>query len=125
MSGNLNAWIRTILLEAVVGLSIGGIIGMFAAIARRRDLKSAWLDALLGAIGFAGGATAAVLVPWHQTRTTQNVGGMIISTTTLHYPYPYRVALAASIGLVAICELIRGVWTRSKQPAVAQSKNVS
>lgn len=114
LSETLTAWIRTIALEAVVGLSIGGIIGMFMAIARRRDLKSAWLDALLGAIGFAGGATGAALAPWHQTRTTKNVGGTIISVTSLHYPYPYRVAFAASIGLVLICELIRGLRARSK-----------
>jgi hypothetical protein len=121
LSETLNAWIKTVLLEAVVGLSIGGIIGMFAAIARKRDLKSAWLDVLLGAIGFAGGTTGAALMPWNRTVTTKNVGGMIISTTTMHYPHPYRVGFLAAIGLVMICELIRGVRARR----VAQSKDVS
>ena len=114
MNEHVTQWGRLIGLEAVVGLAIGGVIGIFAAIARKRDLSSAWLDAALGAIGFAGGATAMVYIPWRHTTTTQNVGGMIVSSTIMRYPNPYRVAFALAIILPVICELIRSFLTARK-----------
>lgn len=113
---HLTQWARLIGLEAVVGFAVGGVIGMFAAIARKRDLSSAWLDALLGAIGFVGGAVTMVLIPWHHITTTKDVGGMIISTTIMHYPNPYRVAFAAAIILPVLCELFRS-WRANRSAA--------
>jgi hypothetical protein len=112
MSETFSAWARTISLEAVVGLATGGVIGMFAAIARKRALKSAWLNALLGAIGFVGGAVGMALAPWRASTQTKNIGGMIVSTTVMRYPHPYRVAFALAIVLPMICELIRGARAR-------------
>lgn len=114
---HITEWVRLIGLETVVGFSVGGVIGMFAAIARNRALSSAWLDALLGAIGFVAGALTMALIPWHHTTTTQNRGGMIISTTTMHYPNPYRVAFAAAIILPVLCELVRSWIAKRKRPS--------
>lgn len=111
-------WARLIGLELVVGLAVGGVIGMFAAVARKRDLTSAWLDALLGAIGFVGGAVTMALIPWHHTVTTKNVGGVIVSTTVTHYPNPYRVAFAAAITLPLLLEIFRS-W-RARRSAAAK-----
>ena len=108
MSENFSAWARTISLEAVVGLAVGGTIGLFVAIARKRALKSAWLDALLGAIGFVGGSVGMALAPWRATAVTKNIGGMIVTSTVMHYPHPNRIAFAAALALPMICELIRG-----------------
>jgi MFS family permease len=116
LSETFSAWARTISLEAVVGLAAGGTIGLFAAIARKRALKSAWLDALLGAIGFVGGAVGMVFAPWKATAVTKNIGGMIVTSTVLRYPHPYRIAFAAAVALPMICELIRGA--RRKKMAV-------
>jgi MFS family permease len=117
LSETFSAWARTISIEAVVGLAVGGLIGMFAAIARKRPLTSAWLNALLGVIGFVGGATGMALAPWRASTQTKNIGGMIVSTTVLRYPHPYRVAFAAAVVLAMICELIRGARARRKLAA--------
>jgi MFS family permease len=103
-------------MEAVVGLAVGGLIGMFAAIVRKRALTSAWLNALLGVIGFVGGAVGMALAPWRATTVTKNIGGMIVTSTVLRYPHPYRIAFAAAIVLPMICELVRGA--RRKKLAV-------
>jgi MFS family permease len=116
LSETFSAWARTISLEAVVGLTVGGLIGMFAAIARKRALSSAWLNAALGMIGFVGGAVGMALAPWRATVVTKNIGGMIVTSTVMRYPHPYRVAFAAAIVLPMICELIRGA--RRKTSAV-------
>lgn len=107
-------WAKLIGQEAVVGLSIGGVIGLFAAIARKRPGTSAWPDALLGALGFVGGAMGVASMRWGHTTTTRNVGGMIVSTTTIHYPHPYRVALAAALILPVLLELFRAWRERAK-----------
>ncbi len=113
---NFNAWARTISLEAVVGICVGGVIGIFVSIVRKRGLISAWLDALLGAIGFVGGAVGMAFAPWRATSQTQNIGGMIVKSTVLRYPHPYRVAFAAAVILPMILELIRGARARKTAP---------
>lgn len=114
MPEHFQDWAKLIGLEAVVGLSIGGVIGLFAAIARKRPGVSAWFDAILGAIGFIGGSMAMAYMPWHHTTTSRNIGGMIVSTTTIHYPHPYRVALAAALILPVLLELVRS-WRERKK----------
>jgi hypothetical protein len=106
MSETFSAWARTISLEGVVGLATGGVIGMFVAITRKRELKTAWLDGLLGAIGFIGGSIGMALAPWRATSETKNIGGMIVKSTVMRYPHPYRVAFALAILLPMLCELI-------------------
>jgi hypothetical protein len=71
---------------------------------------------VLGMVGFVGAAVGIAVAPWHASTTTRNEGGMIISTTVLRYPHPYRVAFAAAVGLAMICELVRGA--RRKKSAV-------
>jgi hypothetical protein len=112
LSENFSAWARTISLEAVVGFSVGGVIGLFVSIVRKRGLASAFLDALLGAIGFIGGANVMLFAPWRATSQTQSNGVMIVKSTVLRYPHPYRVAFAAAIILPMILELIRGARKR-------------
>ncbi len=97
-----------------MGISVGGMIGMFIAIVRKRGLASALPDALLGAIGFIGGAMGTLFAPWRATSQTQNIGGMIVKSTVLRYPHPYRVAFAAAVILPAILELIRAARARKK-----------
>jgi hypothetical protein len=124
LSENFSAWARTISLEAVVGLSVGGVIGMFVAIVRKRGLLSALPDAILGAIGFIGGAVGMLFAPWRATSQTQSNGVMIVKSTVLRYPHPYRVAFALAVVLPAILELIRAARKR-KLNSLPQSKDVS
>lgn len=112
LSENFSAWARTISIEAVVGICVGAVIGMFAAIARKRPLTTAWLNALLGAIGFVGGAVGSTLAPWRASSHTENRGGMIITSTVMRYPHPYRIAFALAIVLPIIVELIRSARTK-------------
>jgi len=95
-----------------VGICVGGVIGLFAAIVRKRGLISALPDALLGAVGFVGAAVGTLFAPWRATSQTQNIGGMIVKSTVLRYPHPYRVAFAAAVILPMILELIRAARAR-------------
>jgi len=93
-------------LEAVVGLSIGGIIGL-AVILVTKKTALVLIDALLGAIGFIGGAVATARVPYRMNTVSKRVGDAIISTTVRHYQHPYRIALLAAVLLPVIYELCR------------------
>jgi hypothetical protein len=120
LSENFSAWARTISLEALVGICVGGVIGLFISIVRKRGLASALPDALLGALGFIGGAVGTLFAPWRATSQTQNIGGMIVKSTVLRYSHPYRVAFAAAVILPMIFELIRGARKR-KSDSLPQS----
>ena len=114
MPSNVSQWASAIALEAVVGLAIGSLIGIFARIARQRadsnagfHLGGVLIDALLGAVGFTGGAIGMTFLPWRHTVVTSDIGGMIVSTTTMRYRYPYQIAFLLAIALPALYELIR------------------
>lgn len=93
-------------LEAFIGICAGALVGLIVSlIFRKRTLVLA--DALLGALGFLGGAIGTNYVPWHRNTLTYRVGDAIVSTTKYRYQHPYRVALALAILLPAAFELVR------------------
>lgn len=97
---------QLIALEAVVGLAIGAILGMLLRLATKRELGGALVDAILGAMGYAGGATGATVLPWRMSTVTEKIGDSIVTTTTRRYPYPYQIALVLAIFLPLLWEAI-------------------
>jgi len=110
---------RAIGLGAVVGASVGSFVGLLAdRVARRADrplLKYVGIDALLGAIGFVGGAIGIACLPVMQNNSTYNAGGMIIHTASVRYQDSYRLAFAVAAVLALIHEIIR--YRRNKARA--------
>ena len=95
---------QLIALEAIVGVAIGAILGMLLRLSTRRDLAGAWVDALLGAIGYAGGAIITTVSPWRLNTITQRVGDTIVTTTTRRYPNPYQIAFILAVFLPLVWE---------------------
>src|SRR5579862_4566996 len=83
-------------LEAVVGISIGAVIGLLVILVTKRATLLL-VDAILGAVGFVGGAVGSAHIPWSMNTLTQRVGDAIVSTTVRHYQHPYRAALLLSV----------------------------
>jgi hypothetical protein len=94
------------LLEAVVGISIGAIIGLLVILATRRPTLL-FVDALLGAVGFVGGAIGSAKLPYKMNTVTQRVGDTILTTTSRHYQHPYRAALLLAVLLPVLFEVYR------------------
>ncbi len=93
-------------MEAVVGISIGAVIGLLVILVTRRPTK-VLIDAVLGAMGFVGGAVASAKLPYKMNTVTRKVGDTILSTTVRHYQHPYRAALLAAVLLPVLYELYR------------------
>ncbi|MBZ5601382.1 MAG: hypothetical protein LAO79_03665 [Acidobacteriia bacterium] len=94
------------LLEGVVGIAIGAIIGLLVMMTTKKPTLIL-LDAILGAVGFVGGAVATARFPYKLNTVSRRVGDAIISTTVRHYQHPYRAALLAAVLLPLIYELCR------------------
>lgn len=110
---------RAILLGVVSGAAAGSLTGIVANRMFRRgefpSLTALAIDALLGSIGFIGGAIGIASLPVMQTTTTTQAGGMIIRSTTRHYDNAYRLALLVAVLLAAIYEFIRYRRSRNRQ----------
>ena len=102
---------RAIGLGAVVGAAVGSFVGLMAdRVARRADkplLSYVAIDALLGAIGFVGGAIGIACLPAMQNDTTYHAGGMIIHSASVRYQDSYRLAFAVAAVLALLHEVIR------------------
>ena len=94
------------MLEAVVGISIGAVIALLVIRVTKRPTLIL-LDAILGAIGFVGGAVASARLPYKLNTVTKRVGDTVISTTMRHYQHPYRAALLLAVLLPVLYELYR------------------
>ena len=94
------------LLEGVVGLAIGAVIGLLVTLVTKRA-GAILPDAILGIIGFVGGAVATARVPWQLNTVSKRVGDAIVSTTVRHYQHPYRVALMLAVLLPVLFEAYR------------------
>jgi len=110
---------RIILLGLVVGAATGAMIALLADRFTRREqpglIKALLIDAVLGAIGFAGGAILFASLPVMQKTTTTQAGGMILRTTTRNYQDPYRLAFGAAILPAVAHELLRSrQWRRAR-----------
>lgn len=95
-----------LLLEAVVGGSIGAFIAVVASLFGKRAMKF-FPGILLGAAGFIAGVYATPHIPWHQNTIQYRMGETVVRSTSRHYQYPYRIGLAIAILLPLIYELIR------------------
>jgi hypothetical protein len=101
--------IRLIISAAVVGGSIGAAIGVLATIiGKQANLGTAFLiDALLGAVGFAGTRLFFVYVPIHGETITRHVGNAVLTTTMNRYQYPNQVAFPVAVLLPLLYEFFR------------------
>ena len=106
-----------LLLEAVVGGSIGALIAIIASRLGKRPIKF-FPDLLLGAAGFLGGVALTPYIPWHQNTIQYQIGGTVVRSTSRHFQYPYRIGIAIAVLLPLIYELIR-LWIekKTKKPA--------
>jgi hypothetical protein len=109
-----------LLLEAVVGGSVGALIAIVAAQFGKRAMKF-FPDILLGIAGYIGGIYATPHIPWHQNTITYRIGNTVVRSTTRHYQYPYRIAFVVGALVPLIYELIRFVIEKragARTPAV-------
>jgi hypothetical protein len=108
--------IRLIVSAAVLGAAVGAGIGLLISLARKKGNldKSFLIDALLGAIGFAGSRIVLIYAPIHGETITRHVGNAIISTTTKRYQYPNQIAFPVAILLPLLYEFF--VNKRASQP---------
>ena len=99
--------IRLIVSAAVVGGSIGAGIAVIASVLTKKSRldKVFLIDALLGAIGFAGTRIIFVLAPIQGETITRHVGNAIVTTTMKRYQYPNQVAFPVAVLLPLACEL--------------------
>jgi hypothetical protein len=65
------------------------------------------IDAILGAIGYVGGAIGIAMLPVMQHTTSTRVGDMIIRTTSRRYQDAYRLAFGVAALLAILYELYR------------------
>jgi hypothetical protein len=106
---------QIIALEVLVGASIGAVIGMFVDLVLKRGKRGVLIDALLGIIGFVGGAVATAIVKVPPNTVTYRAGDVVIHTTVRHFQYPYRVAFVFAIMLPLLFEFIRTRWIIRRQ----------
>lgn len=107
-----------ILLEAVVGMAIGSMIGILVRIFRKQPLTGVMVDGALGALGFVGGAIGSLLIPYKENTTTFRVGDAIVRTTTKRYQHPYQVAFVLAVAAPVLWELFR--YFRSRRATVSK-----
>jgi hypothetical protein len=102
---------KAISLGLVSGAAAGSLVGMVAnRIVRRAEppmLTALLVDAILGAVGFVGGAIAIASLHLVESTTSTQAGGMIIRTTARHTENAYRLALGIAVLLAALYEVIR------------------
>lgn len=110
------AW--PIFLEAVVGLAVGSLIGIFIRIIRRQPLTGVIIDGALGALGFVGGAIGSLMIPYKENTVTYHIGGAIVRTTTKRYQHPYQAAFLLAIAAPVLWELFR--YFRSRRATVSK-----
>lgn len=109
---------RPLILEAVVGASIGFMIGILVRILRKQPLAGVIVDGLLGAVGFVGGVIGSLLVPYQENTVTSRAGDMIIRTTTRRFQHPYQVAFVLAIFAPVFWEMLR--YLRSRRATVSK-----
>lgn len=100
---------RLIISAVVLGASIGAGIGVIASVlGKRASLGWAFvIDAVLGAIGFAGTRIFFAFAPIQGGTITRHVGNAIITTTMRRFQYPNRVAFPVAILLPLIFEFFQ------------------
>ena len=109
---------RFVGLGSVVGAAVGSFVGLLAdRVARKSDrplLKYLAIDAVLGAIGFVGGAIGIACLPVMQANSTFRAGGMIVHTTSVRYQDSYRLAFAVAAVFALVHEIIRYRMNRQR-----------
>jgi hypothetical protein len=105
-------------LDAIKGMVIGALSGWITSLATKCRPRRVWVDSLLGSIGFIGGFTGAIYMPWHQNTITYKLSGGITVTSTMDsYQHPGLVATAGAIALPILYELYRWMRARKGLPA--------
>jgi|SRR5579872_330729 len=107
MNSNTQVMIHLIISAAVVGGSIGAGIAVIATVLTKKNRldKAFLIDALLGAIGFAGTRILFALAPIQGETITRHVGNAIVTTTMKRYQYPNQVAFPVAVLLPLAWEL--------------------
>jgi hypothetical protein len=98
---------RSILLSLVVGAAAGALVALIVDRIFRGGKPALLVDAILGAIGFAGGAIGFAFLPATQNITTTRAGNLIIRTTTRNYQAAYRLGFGVAVLLAVLYEVYR------------------
>jgi MFS family permease len=98
---------RSILLGLVVGAAAGALVALIVDRMLGRGKPALLIDAILGAIGYVGGAIGIAMLPVMQHTTSTRVGDMIIRTTSRRYQDAYRLAFGVAALLAILYELFR------------------
>ena len=98
---------RSILLGLVVGAAAGALVALIVDRMLGRGKPALLIDAILGAIGYVGGAIGIAMLPVMQHTTSTRVGDMIIRTTSRRYQDAYRLAFGVAALLAILYELYR------------------
>jgi hypothetical protein len=98
---------RAILLSLVVGAAAGALVALIVDRIFGGGKPALLVDAILGAIGFAGGAIGFAFLPAMQNITTTRAGNMIIRSTTRNYQGAYRLGFGVAVLLAALYEVYR------------------
>ena len=95
-----------VLEHAGLGAGLGLLVGGCLTVAWDLGSGGLLLDAILGAIGFAGGVLLSATVRYENVATVRE-GNSVIRTTTLHYQHPYFVGFLIAAVLVTLHEMAR------------------
>jgi MFS family permease len=113
---------RAVLLSLVVGAATGVFIALIAERISRRGKPALVVDAILGAIGYAGGAIGLAFLPAIQHSTTTRAGGLIVHTTTRNYSEAYQMAFGVAALLPVLYEMYRHRRARRDGKSGAESR---
>jgi len=97
-----------ILSTALVGLSVGAVMGASACLLLRLSFRfrDIVVDGILGAVGCFIGWFAIFSIPWRNT-ITYYVGSTLVTSTMEHYQHGELVACIAAMLLPILHELRR------------------
>jgi hypothetical protein len=105
-----------VLENAGLGAGLGLLVGGCLVVAWNMGSRGLLWDAILGAIGFAGGVLATAFVPYENSSTVRQ-GNVVLRTTTFHYQHPYFIGFVAAVVLATVHEMLRHRLTKSRPSA--------
>ena len=97
-----------IISEAILGMIVGTLTGLFASLLLRLKIQPRYVvvDGILGAIAFLLALLCVLLVPWQNT-IIYHLGDTVVTSTMDRFQYPYSVAYSAAILITLLHELRR------------------
>jgi len=106
-----------LLMNAVAGMAIVIFSGWLTSFITRTRSKRLLTDGLIGAGGALAGLMGVAFMPWHRNTISYHLSGAtLVTSTTIVYQHPERVAVIVAIILPSLYELIR--WRQVRQSGI-------